>query len=214
MAVHGLEGEAAAAGDQAGLRVGGKLIRQGHGEVIGIHHGVGIGDGGLRSVKIDGVGVQVKFGVGQRHGGAGSRLGGEIQGQGLAQGHSSAVAADAHRAVVVLHRQVGGVTGLGVQDQGCRVIGKGHVIGIEAGDALFPGGDGHRNTHLLIRRDLLVSTHGNSIAGFSFWNGDYTATLLSNDKCSFGIGIVDNGLCVCIVKCASNFIFDGLSNLT
>ena len=165
MAVHGLEGEAAAAGDQAGLRVGGKLIRQGHGEVIGVHHRVSIGDSGIRRIKVDGVGVQVKFGVGQRHSGGSSRLGGEVQGQGLAQGHGVAVAADPNGTVVVLHRQIGGVTGLGVQGQGCRVIGKGHVIGVEAGDALFPGGDGHRDTHLLARSNLLVSTHGNSIAG-------------------------------------------------
>ena len=164
MAVHGLEGEAAALGDQAGL-VRGERIRQGHGEVIGVDHGVGVGNGGLRSVKVDGVGIQIKFGVGQLHGGGGSRLGGEVQSQSFAQSQGSTVAADPNGAVVVLHSQVGGVTGLGVQGQCRRVIGKGHVIGVEAGDALFPGGDGHRDTHLLARSNLLVSTHGNSIAG-------------------------------------------------
>ena len=164
VAVHRFEGEAAAVGDQAGL-VRGERIRQGHGEVIGVDHGVGVGNGGIRGVEVDGVGIQIKFGVGQLHGGGGSRLGGEVQSQCLAQGHGIAVAADPNGTVVVLHRQVGGVTGLGVQGQCRRVVGKGHVIGVEAGDALFPGGDGHRDTHLLARSNLLVSTHGNSIAG-------------------------------------------------
>ena len=102
MAVHGLEGEAAALGDQAGL-VRGERIRQGHGEVIGVDHGVGVGNGGLRSVKVDGVGIQIKFGVGQLHGGGGSRLGGEVQSQSFAQSQGSTVAADPNGTVVVLH---------------------------------------------------------------------------------------------------------------
>ena len=164
MAVHGLEGEAAAVGDQAGL-VRGERIRQGHGEVIGVDHGVGVGNGGIRGVEVDGVGIQIKFGVGQLHGGGGSRLGGEVQSQCLAQGHGIAVAADPNGTVVVLHRQIGGVTGLGVQGQGCRVIGEGHVVGVEAGDLFLGGGDGHGNTHLLTRNKLLVSAHRNSVAG-------------------------------------------------
>ena len=214
MAVHGLEGEAAAAGDQAGLRVGGKLIRQGHGEVIGVDHGVGIGNVGVRRVKVDGVGIQVKLGSGQRHGAGGGLVGGEFQSQSLAQSLSSAIAADPNGAVIVLHRQIGGVTGLGVQGQCRRVIGEGHVIGVEAGDVFLGGCDGHGNANLLTRNKLLVSTHGNRVAGFSFWNGDYTATLSINGKCGFDIGIVDNGPSVYIVKCAANFIFDSLSNLT
>ena len=164
VAVHGLEGEAAAVGDQAGL-VRGERIRQGHGEVIGVDHGVGVGNGGIRGVEVDGVGIQIKFGVGQRHGGCGSRLGGELQGQCLAQSLSSAVAANPNGTVVVLHRQVGGVTGLGVQGQCRRVVGEGHVIGVEAGDVFLGGCDGHGDTHLLTRSNLLVSSHGNSVAG-------------------------------------------------
>ena len=165
VAVHGLEGEAAAAGHQAGLRVRGELVRQGHGEVVGIHHGVGVGDGGLRSVKVDGVGIQIKLGGGQGHGAGGGLVGGEFQGQSLAQSHGVAIAANPNSAVVVLHRQVGGGIGGGVQGQSLRVVGEGHVVGIEAGDVFLGGGDGHGDTHLLARSNLLVSTHRNRVAG-------------------------------------------------